>query len=113
MSQEGLILLAFKVAAIGGMASMIAFTVQYTLLAPWWRDQIGRTIVIEGLLVIGLLAVSVLSLFFRFNRLTSEIAAWVDVVLIGAVTPVMAWRMAVFQKIHRSRGNPPDPDREA
>jgi len=72
-------------------------------MAKWWTDEIGRTLVIKTLLVAGLLVPTAMSLFFDFNRLTSHIAAWADVVLILAITPVMIWRSAVWLKIGRKR----------
>jgi hypothetical protein len=50
---------------------------------------------------------TVLSLFFQFSRLTSHVAAWIDVVLFGTLTPVMLWRTLVWQRVHRSRNGTP------
>jgi hypothetical protein len=70
----------------------------YTRLAKWWHNAIGRTLVVKTLLIAGLFVPTGLSLFFHFNRLTSFVAGWVDVTLIGAVTPVMIWRTVVWLK---------------
>ena len=101
MTQEQLIVLLLKIVLISGVASIIAFVVQYTILAPWWRNPIGRTLVTKDVLLIALFTPSILSVFIHFNRLTSIIAAWVTVALLGLVTPVMIWRMAVWYRMHK------------
>jgi hypothetical protein len=103
MSQDQWIILLLRIIIISNIVSIIIFVGQYWRLAPWWKNPIGRTIVIKDLLLILILIPSVLSLFFTFNRLTSHIAAWVDVVLLGALTPVMVWRTVVWQRIHREK----------
>ena len=109
MSQDQVILLLFRVVTIAGLVAIGAFVGQYTMLAPWWRNAIGRTLVIKDLLLMLILVPTVLSLFFQFNRLTSHIAAWIDIVFLGLLTPVMLWRMAVFYRIHRDKaGDKPE-----
>ena len=111
MSQDEVILLCFKVAIIADIVSVAAFIAVYWRLAPWWRNPIGRTLVTKDILLILLLVPSLLSLFFRFNRLTSHIAAWVDVGLFALLTPAMLWRVAVFERIHK-RNNAAAPEDE-
>lgn len=102
MTQDMLLILLFRITLIAGAVSFAAFVLQYTLLAPWWRDRLGRTIVIKTLLLLLAYIPSILSLFFRFNRLTSHIAAWFDVGIFTLIVAVMAWRIAVWQKVYRS-----------
>lgn len=111
MTQDELIILLLKVILIFNIAAIASFIAQYTALAPWWRNSIGRTLVVKDILLSLALVPSLLSLFLSFNRLTSHIAAWVDVVLLGAIGPVMVWRMAVFRSVHREkRGRQEAPD---
>lgn len=105
MSQEQLIVLLLKIALIAGFTSIIGWVAVYTRLAKWWRNPIGRTLVIKSLLLAGLLVPTTLSLFFKLTRTGSLIAAWVDVVLIGGIAPVMCWRTAVWLREYR-RGKP-------
>lgn len=100
MSQDQWIILLFKIILIVDVLAIAGFVIEYWRLAPWWRNPIGRTIVIKDLLLMFALLPSVLSIFFQFNRLDSVIAAWVDVVLIGLIGPVMIWRSVVWQRIH-------------
>ena len=107
MSQDQWIVLLLRVFLISGFASLVAWIALYTKLARWWRNPIGRTLVIKTALIAVLFIPSILSLFFKMNRLTSHIAAWVDVVAIGAVTPVMLWRSAVWLRIYKHDGKAP------
>lgn len=103
MSQDALIILALRIVLIADVVSIAAFVVVYWRLAPWYRNAIGRTIVIKDLLLILILIPSIMSLFFSFNRLTSHIAAWVDIGLFALLAPVMLWRCAVWMHIYRQK----------
>lgn len=108
MSQEQWIILAFKIALISGFVSLTGWIALYTRLAKWWRNPIGRSLVRLAALSAGLYVPSILSLFFHLNRLDSYIVGWVDVGLIALVTPEMAWRSAVWLRLHRAGQLPQD-----
>lgn len=99
MTQTQLVVLALKVVLIGGVLSCATWIAVYTKMAPWWRNPIGRTLVIKTSLIMLLFVPSILSLFFHFTRVTSWVAAWLDVAVIGAITPVMIWRTFVWRKV--------------
>jgi hypothetical protein len=101
MSQDAWILLMLRIVLISGAVSVTVFIGVYSALARWWSSAIGRTIVIKDILLLLLLIPSLMSLFFQFNRLTSHIAAWVDVGLFALMTATMIWRCAVWIRIHR------------
>lgn len=105
----GHITLCLKVALISGFVSLIAWVAVYTRLTGGsaWRNPVGLTLILKSLLIAVLFVPTGLSLFFRFNRLTSEVAGWIDVALIGLVTPVMAWRTIVWLRIDHA-GNSHD-----
>lgn len=107
MNEDQWIVLLFKVVLITDVIAVIAFVVQYWRLAPWWRNQIGRTIVVKDILLAACLIPSIMSLFFKFSRLTSHVAAWIDLALFGLIAPVMCWRIIVWQRIHRDKRNDP------
>jgi hypothetical protein len=113
VSQDDAIILAFKVAEVASVLSIAAFILFYSRWASWWSNAIGRTIVIKDLLLIIAFIPSILSLFFRFSRLTSHVAAWLDVAMIGLIAPVMIWRTFVFWRIHRDGNGTNDEDQEA
>ena len=105
MSQDQALLLLFKVVLVADLAALALFVADYTRLASWWSNPIGRTLVIKDLLLGAALTPSVLSLFWHFNRLTSRIAAWVDIALFAGIAIVMVWRTVVFERIHREKRN--------
>jgi len=108
MTQAQCLVLALKVALIAGFVSLVGWAVLYSVLADWWRNPIGRTLVAKTMLIAGLFVPSILSLFFHLNRLDSYIAGWVDVALIALVTPTMIWRCLVWLKLHRAGKLPRD-----
>ena len=101
MTQDQVIIVCLKIGLIAGFISLISWVVVYQVLTKggWHRNPIGRTLVVKTLLIAGLFVPQILSLFFQLNRFDSRIAAWVDVIFIGAVTPVMLWRSLVFLKL--------------
>ena len=103
MNQDQLIILLFKVVILADVTAIAAFLVIYSVLAPWWRNEIGRTIAIKDILLGAALTPSVLSFFLHFNRLTSYVAAWVDIGLFGLIAVVMIWRSLVWVRIHRRK----------
>jgi hypothetical protein len=104
VTQDQLLTLLFKVTLIADIVSIVTFIVIYSLLADWWSSAIGKTIVIMDILIALALLPTILSLFFKFGRLTSHIAAWADVGMFGLLAPVMIWQIGVWLSIHRSRG---------
>ena len=103
MSQDEWIILLLKVVLVCGAVSVALFVAEYSYRAAWWRNSIGRTLVVKDILLILCLLPSILSLFLSFNRLTSHIAAWVDIGLFGLLTPVTLWRIVVFERVHREK----------
>lgn len=110
MSQDQAIILLLKVVLVCGAVSVALFVAEYTWRAAWWKNPIGWALVVKDILLILCLLPSILSLFLQFNRLTSHIAAWIDVGLFGLMTPVMLWRIAVFERVHRDKkaAGPPE-----
>jgi hypothetical protein len=98
---DQLLLLLFKITLMADLAGIIAFIVIYSVVAPWWSNVIGRTIVAKDILLGLALTPSILSLFFHFNRLSSVIAGWVDLGLFAGIAVVMIWRCVIWLRIHR------------
>ena len=111
MTQEQWIILAFKIALIADVAAVLAFIADYTRLAAWWLNPFGRTFVIKDFLLVLAFTPSIMSLFFKFNRLTSVIAAWFDVAIFAGIAVVMVWRIVVFERAH-PRQPPPGGGRD-
>lgn len=101
MSQQQWILWGYKLSTIAVVVSTLGFIGVYTKLAPWWRSPIGRTIVWKDIaLVMAFLPVT-FSLFLRFNRLTSTIAAWIDIADFVAITVIMIIRCQIWVRTHK------------
>jgi hypothetical protein len=102
MTQNAWLALAFKVIDVATLVTIAAFVGYYTKIAAWYRNPVGRTIVLKDLALILVLIPSILGIFFHFSRLTSYIAAWVSVVSFALVPVIMVWRIAVWRKIHKA-----------
>lgn len=101
MTQESALLLLLKIALIADIASILVFVGDYTRLAKWWHNPVGRTIVIKDLFLLIVVSLTAMSVFFQFSRLTSMVAAWIQIGALGAVAVVMLWRTVVFERFHR------------
>ena len=101
----GLIVFCGKAALISGFCSIVTWIVVYSRLAAWWRNPVGRALVTAKLLVAALFALSILSSVFHLTGLFVE---WLTVALIGAMTPVMLWRTAVWLRLDRAGRLPRD-----
>jgi len=102
LSQTSIIVLLLKIGLISGLVAILGWIAVYTRLAHWWKGPLGRTLVIEAALIAALFVPQILSLFFHLGRMDSRIVAWSDVVLIGCVGPVMAWRCLVWVRLDRA-----------
>jgi hypothetical protein len=70
-------LLAFKIGVLLGIISMLLWIAVYTRLEPWWKNRVGRTLVMLAIMITAQSGIFAASLFFNFNRLTSQVAAWI------------------------------------
>ena len=102
MSQDEIILLAFKMVEVASVVTIVVFICCYTwwTRAKCWTNPIGQTIVYKDIALVLVLVPSILSIFLSFNRLTSHIAAWFDVGSFALVPVIMIWRVFVFRKTH-------------
>jgi hypothetical protein len=103
MTQESLLLLLLKIFLIADVASISLFVGDYSRLYRWWTNAMGRTIVLKDLFLLVVISLTAMSVFWRFSRLTSQVAAWVQIAALGAMALVMLWRVVVLERIHRQR----------
>jgi hypothetical protein len=101
----GFIVLCGKIVLVSGFCSIVTWIAVYSRLAAWWRNPVGRALVTAKLLVAALFALSILGSVFHLTGLFIE---WLTVVLIGAMTPVMLWRTAVWLHLNRTGRLPRD-----
>jgi len=104
MSQDQIIILLYKIVLLTNIVAILAFVGIYTKLAPWWRNVIGRSIVSFDLLLGMAFIPSTISLFWKFNRLTSYVAAWVDIGIFTLIAGAMVWRSVQWVRIHKDSG---------
>ena len=101
MSQGQVIILLYKIILLTNIAAILAFIGVYTKLAPWWENAIGRSIVALDILLGMAFIPTTISLFWRFNRLSSYIAAWADIGIFTLIAGGMIWRSFRWIQIHR------------
>jgi hypothetical protein len=97
---DGVIVAAFKVVLISGLVTTVLWVGVYGYLAKFWANPVGKTVVDFAGLLAGVLLISVLSLFFHFNRATSHVAGWIDVVLFARISWVLAARTPLWIRLH-------------
>lgn len=113
MTQEQLITELFKIDLIADLTAVVLFTAVYTVLAPWWRNPVGRTLVVLDILL-GLAVIpSLLSLFFQFSRLTSYLAAWFDTGIFALIALALLQRIPLWIRLHRSNQEEPGDGEES
>lgn len=101
MTQDQLLLLLFKVSTVSVELATLAFILTYTKLAPWWRSIIGRTIVWKDIALLLAFIPTTLSLFLQFSRLSSRIAAWIDIADFFVIAGIMLWRIRIWIRTHK------------
>src|SRR5580704_16246557 len=92
LTSPALLILLTKAVLIADMVAIVAFVLDYSRLARWWRNPVGRTIVIKDLFLLGVISLIVASVFFQFSRFTSEVASWIQIALLGGMAVAMLWR---------------------
>lgn len=97
---EALVLLD-KVFVLTSLAGCLAWIWEYTR-GQGWRNEVGRTLLAKTSLLAALLALSALSLYLHLPWFWQLVLGWSGVVLLGAIGPVMIWRLLVFRRIGRS-----------
>lgn len=80
----------------------LAFIVLYSVLAPWWRYSIGRSIVaLDGALSLTLLP-SVVHHMFGFRSAADPFFAWFTVGAFALVPCVIVWRAVIIVRMQRT-----------
>jgi hypothetical protein len=94
-------LLAFKIGNLLGLAGVLQWIIIYTRLEPWWRSSIGRTLVMLASMVLAQQMIFALSLFLDFNRLTSQVASWVYIIIVYLIGIGMFHRSIIWIRAAR------------
>lgn len=96
---------AGEVELLATFFSALVFIAAYSLLAPWWRYSIGRTIVALDAAVALTLLPQTLHMLFGVHVLSDIRWAWFTLVTFGAVPVVILWRLWIFWRIQRRGGD--------
>jgi len=102
-------LLLLRIAIPAAITSLSTWIIVYGRLQPWWRDQIGITLVAKSVIVIAQLCFLGLAVFLHLSRLDNRLVGWAYTVFTLAITPVMVWRTVVWIRASRE---PPGRHRE-
>lgn len=85
----------------------ILFIVLYTVLAPWWRNPVGRSIVgFDAALTLTLLPTALHDLLGL--NLAHPVFAWYDLASLWAVAGVTVWRTVVMVRVQLAGRREPD-----
>lgn len=75
------------------------FIIQYTWYSPWWRDAVGRTIVLMDAAVFLSVAPAVIESYFPLTVAEKVTAHWVNVSFIALIPVIFLWRIAVWRRM--------------
>lgn len=87
-------------------AASVLFIVVYSALAPWWRSEIGRALIVMDAGLALVLGPSVLHRLFGLTLVTSIGFAWYYLASIAIVAGSTFWRTYLIAKTqwrHRRR----------
>ena len=78
----------------------VGFVLGVSTFWPWWKNDLGWTIIIKTACITGILVPFILHLYFGINESTL-FWRWTTLVLFSMIAIVMAWRFTVLWVIQR------------
>ncbi len=102
MTQDQWVTRLLEIGSIGSIIAVVQWVAVYTVLQPWWRGRIGRSLVLFAGFSVVTPALFICSLFFHLNRGDSRVLAWLEISLLLAYIPAMAWRSVVWIRSGRA-----------
>jgi len=97
---EQWILVAFKVVDVAAITGTALWIGVYTYLAKWWATPLGATVVRLAIYLGGAFLLAFASLFFHFNRTSSDVAGIIDVGFYGLVAAELFYRVPMWIRLH-------------
>ena len=91
--------LATKIAVEAIFYTSVGFVVAVSLVWPWWKSQLGWTIVAKTLALI--IAVFPAMLTYWFGRQLPAWADWLSILALWAIPPILVWRAVVIWQMQR------------
>lgn len=99
MADNSTILEISRIAITEDVVFILAFLIQYTTLAKWWRHAIGATLVVKDILLLLALGADGMMLFWP--GMPPSWAPWLTLTLVSLIGPIIGWRIAAFASYHR------------
>ena len=94
--------LAGQIAAEGIFYSAVGFVIAVSFFWPWWRSQLGWSIVAKSLALAAAVLPSMLVYWFGAGVYADvPWLAWVAIGALWLVPPILAWRVAVIWHAQR------------
>jgi hypothetical protein len=84
---------------MAAFAASVLFIVTYTALAPWWRSQIGRSLIVLDTGLALVLAPSVLHRLLGVTLTTSLGFAWYYLASLALVAGSTLWRTWIVARV--------------
>lgn len=91
--------LAAQIAIEGIFYSGVAFIIAVSLFWPWWKSQLGWTIIAKTVTLS--LAVLPAMLMYWFGIGTPRWLMYVSILALWAIPPILAWRAIVLWRVQR------------
>lgn len=89
-----------KWSTFAATVAILLWIVQYTLSAPWWRDQVGWTIVLKDVFLLAILVPSCIAILWP-SVVSVKDLAYIEAVMLPAITLAMIIRMAIWFRIRK------------
>jgi hypothetical protein len=87
----------------------LAFIALYTVVAPWWRNPLGRNLVAFDASLSLTLLPSVIHHTFGPSAASSAFFGWFTVVAFAMVPCVIIWRAVIMVRMQRAHLHDPPP----
>jgi drug/metabolite transporter (DMT)-like permease len=101
VTSEQWVHLALKAGSIAALVGLLQWVVIYTVLESWWRNQVGRSLVLLAGLAMVTPIVFILALFFGLSRFSSQALGWAEAGVLFATFAAMVRRSYIWVKIAR------------
>lgn len=101
MTQAQWITTLLEYGSVGAVTAILQWIAVYTWLQPWWKSHIGRSLILLAGFSMVTPVLFILSLFLHLNRGDSNVLAWIEIALLFAYVPAMAWRSVIWVRSAR------------
>lgn len=79
-----------------------AFCILYQILAPWWRSELGRNVMVYGLVVAAVLSLTTVRLLAGAAVETPWFSV-LRLIVFSGVPVAIGWRIVILLRIQRDK----------